>query len=119
MQSLVQQQPSSPSGPGPGPRKPIPPRLSNSESESETDTDTDLEIMEKQREIVETPIADPNVILVSSAPGSAASEETRRHVRYLRRYNLVLPPKIEVLRHNERAKVRLFLVCGVSSTWQS
>ncbi|KAJ7824125.1 hypothetical protein B0H13DRAFT_1919293 [Mycena leptocephala] len=46
-----------------GPRKPIPPcpsdSESNSESESKTDTDNDLEIVEKEREIVETPIVDP------------------------------------------------------------
>lgn len=67
--------------------------------------DSDIEILERN-EGAGGASPDPDVVELTSVPSSLASEETKRHLKYQRRYRLVLAPAVEDLTHDERAEVR-------------
>ncbi|KAJ7262691.1 hypothetical protein B0H12DRAFT_1069148 [Mycena haematopus] len=80
-------------------------------ADTEDDTDSDshsdsdgIEIVntEARNVALATPAAD--LVVLGSASGSSASPATKRRVKYLKRYDLLLPPVTE-LDHAERASI--------------
>ncbi|KAJ7894500.1 hypothetical protein B0H14DRAFT_2559275 [Mycena olivaceomarginata] len=52
---------------------------------------------------------EPDVVVLGTASASSASSSTKRHVKYLKRYKLLLPPVDPELSHERRARiVRLY-----------
>ncbi|KAJ7785607.1 hypothetical protein B0H14DRAFT_3506669 [Mycena olivaceomarginata] len=48
---------------------------------------------------------EPDVVVLGTASASSASSSTKRHVKYLKRYNLLLPPVDPELSHKRRAQI--------------
>ncbi|KAJ7773775.1 hypothetical protein B0H14DRAFT_2632097 [Mycena olivaceomarginata] len=48
---------------------------------------------------------EPDVVVLGTASASSASSSTKRHVKYLKRYNLLLPPVDPELSHERRARI--------------
>jgi hypothetical protein len=71
---------------------------------SDDAADSDVEVLENERAVAAAFSPDADVVELASMPGSSASEETRRHLKYQRRYRLVREP-VGDWTHDERAKV--------------
>ncbi|KAJ7838649.1 hypothetical protein B0H14DRAFT_2588482 [Mycena olivaceomarginata] len=80
---------------------------SNSASNSASNSDsTSVEIIDNDDENDEN---EPDVVVLGTASASSASSSTKRHVKYLKRYKLLLPPVDPELSHEHRARiVRLY-----------
>jgi hypothetical protein len=79
----------------------------NNKKKSDNAADSDVEVLEPENErAVAAPFSpDADVVEVASKPGSLASEETKRHLKYQRRYHLVREPVGDDWTHDERATV--------------
>ncbi|KAJ7779289.1 hypothetical protein B0H14DRAFT_2631320 [Mycena olivaceomarginata] len=81
---------------------------SNSDSASveiiENDDSASVEIIDDD-ENDENDENEPDVVVLGMASASSASSSTKRHVKYLKRYNLLLPPVDPELSHERRAQI--------------
>ncbi|KAJ7822801.1 hypothetical protein B0H14DRAFT_2598248 [Mycena olivaceomarginata] len=70
---------------------------------SDDAADSDVEVLENERAVAAAFSPDADVVELASLPGSSASEETRRHLKYQRRFRLVREP-VGDWTHDGRAK---------------
>ncbi|KAJ7827330.1 hypothetical protein B0H14DRAFT_3467120 [Mycena olivaceomarginata] len=71
---------------------------------SDDAADSDIEVLENKRAVAAAVSPDADVVELASMPGSSASEEMRRHLKYQRRYCLVREPVGDDWTHDKRAK---------------